>query len=237
MATESLRSDPPRRPGPILAVWVVALVLIHAADWLVGTRSPLLVQAVDQGEARVEAQTNGTDLSADAARKLIQLQRDTRPFWTTLALLGDFGVDPLALILRPLTVATLFAAWAALAGRPSGFATALVESATIQGFWLIGPALALGLTLSHLSHEPDTSLSLWLPPGPHSVWIWTTLHQADIAALCGWLALAGTARRRGQVSPVVALATVVPLAVAEVAARGLAAAVLGAGMRLTIMPG
>ena len=237
MATESHRSNLPRRPGPPLAVWVVLLVLIHAADWLVGDRSPRLVQAVDQGEAKVEAQTAGTDLSADAARKLIQLQRDTRPFWTTLALLGDFGVDPLALILRPLTVATLFAAWAALAGRPSGFATALVESATLQGFWLVGPGLTLGLTLARISAQPDTSLSLFLPPGAHSVWIWTTLHQADIAALCGWLALAGTGRRRGQVSLVVALLTVVPLVVAEVAARGVAAAVLGAGMRLTIIPG
>ena len=237
MATESHRFAPPRRPGPVLTAWVIGLILIHAADWAVGTRSPNLVQAVDQGEAKVEAQTAGTDLSADAARKLIQLQRDTRPFWTTLALLGDFGVDPLALILRPLTVATLFAAWAALAGRPSGFATALVESATLQGFWLIGPALALGLTLARMPGEPDTSLSLFLAPGSHSVWIWTTLHQADIAALGGWLALAGTGWRRGQVSLGVALLTVVPLVVAEVAARGLAAAVLGAGMRLTIIPG
>ncbi len=226
-----------RRPGPILACWVILLVAIHAADWLVGTRSAYLVEAVEQGEAKVEAQTAGSDLSTDAVRKLIQLQRDTRPFWTTLTLLGDFGVDPLLLVVRPLAVATLFAAWAALAGRPNGFGPALVESATVQGFWLLGPALTLALTLGRASGTPDTTLSLFLPPGSHSVWLWTTLHGADVAALSGWLALAGTAWRRRQVSLVVAVAVVVPLAVAEVAARGVAAAILGAGMRLTIIPG
>lgn len=237
MATDLPPHAAPRRAGPILTAWVVLLLLIHAADWLVGTRSAVLVRAVAEGEAKVEAQTAGADLSVDAVRKLIQLQRDTRPFWATLTLLGDFGCEPLALIVRPLAVATLFAAWAALAGRPNGFGPALVESATLQGFWLIGPAVTLGLALARVPGEPDTALSLLLPSGSHSVWTWTTLHGADIAALGGWLALAWTGWRRRQVSLPLALATIVPLALAEVACRGVATAVLGAGMRLTIIPG
>ncbi len=237
MATAPRRPETPRRSAPILAIWVALLVAIHAADWLVGARPAALARAVEQGEAKVEAQTLGADLSADAARKMIQLQRDTRPFWTTLALLGDFGVDPLALVLRPLLVATLFAAWAALAGRPSGFAPALHESAVLQGLWLVGPALTLALTLAGGSGGADTSLGLFLPPGPHSAWIWTALHQADLCALWGWLALAWTGWRRGQVSLTLALATVLPLLVVEVAGRGAAAAIIGAGMRLTIVPG
>ena len=230
-------ADSTRRAGPILTAWVALLILIHAADWLVGSRSPALVRAIEQGEARVEAQTAGADLSADAVRKLIQLQRDTRPFWTTLTLLGDFGAAPLALIGRPLAVATLFAAWAALAGRPNGFGPALVESAALQGFWLIGPALSLGLTLAGVPGGPDTALSLFLPPGPHPAWTWAVLHNADIAGLCGWLALAEAGRRRRQVSLGLALATLLPLALAEVAFRAVAAAVIEAGMRLTIIPG
>ncbi len=226
----------PRRVGPILTVWVACLVAIHAADWLVGTRSATLVRAVEQGEAKVEAQTVGADLSSDAARKLIQLQRDTRPFWTTLALLGDFGVDPLALLVRPLLVATLFAAWAALAGRGNGFAPALSDSAILQGLWLVGPALALALTLSGSSGEADTSLGLFLPSGPRSAWVYTTLHQADIFALWGWLAMARAGYSRRQVPWALALATVVPLIITEIALRSVAAAILGAGMRLTIIP-
>ena len=231
------KTESPRRVGPILAAWVALLVTIHAADWLVGTRSPTLVRAVEAGEAKVEARTLGSDLSTDAVRKLIQLQRDTRPFWTTLCLLGDFGFDPLALILRPLLVATLFAAWAALAGRPIGFAPALADSATLQGFWLIGPALALGLTLSGFPGRPDTSLGLFLPPGPHSAWLWTTANQADLFALWGWLATARSGWKRRQVFPILALATILPLALTEIALRSVASAIVGAGMRLTILPG
>ena len=228
---------PARRAGPILALWVALLVAIHAAEWLVGSRPAALARAVEQGEAKVEVQTLGTDLSADAARKLIQLQRDTRIFWATLALLGDFGADPLALVVRPLLVATLFAAWAALAGRPSGFGPAVRQSAAVQGLWVVGPALALALTLARAPGEPDTTLGLLLSPGPHSAWTYTALHAADVFALWGWLALAWLGWRRRQVPPLVALATVLPLLILEVAARGAGAAVLGAGMRLTIIPG
>lgn len=230
-------ANPPRRVGPILTTWVALLVAIHAAAWLVGTRATDLARAVERGEERVEARALGADLSADAARKLIQLQRDTRPFWTTLALLGDFGADPLALVVRPLLVATLLAAWAALAGRPSGFALALLDSARLQGLWLVGPALTLGMTLARAPGEPDTTLGLLLPPGTHPAWAHATLHAADLFALWGWLALAWAARRRRQVTLSVALLTILPLAIVEVAARGAAAAILGAGMRLTIIPG
>ena len=209
MATAPAHSEAPRRVGPILTLWVALIVAIHAADWAVGARSATLARAVEQGEARVEAQTLGSDLSPDAVRKLIQLQRDTRPFWTTLALLGDFGVDPLALVLRPLLVATLFAAWAALAGRPSGFAPALFESAALQGLWLVGPGLAL-LPLAGVPGGVDTSLGLFLPPGPHPAWTWATLHQADLFALWGWLALVWTGWRRGQVPLILAFLTVAP---------------------------
>ena len=237
MATASHAPDPARQVGPILALWVALLMAIHAADWLVGNRSTTLARAVEQGEAKVEAQTLGANLSADAARKLIQLQRDTRPFWSTLVLLGDFAADPLALLVRPLLIATLFAAWAALAGRPSGFALALRQSAILQGLWLIGPALTLGLTLADAPGESDTTLSLFLPPGPHPAWTWATLHGADVFALWGWLALAWAGSRRRQVSLPLALLTVLPLLITEVACRGVTAAILGAGMRLTIIPG
>lgn len=226
------------RPGAALTLWVTLLVATHALAWLLGGRAPALARAIEQGEARVEVQASASDLSPDGVRKLIQLQRDTRPFWLTLALLGDFALDPAALIVRPLLVATLLAAWAALAGRPSGFDAAVLASSRLQGLWVLGPALALVLTLARPGSTPgDTSLALFLPAGPHSAWLWATLQGLDVFALIGWLALAGSAAARRQVSLPTALVSILPLLIVEVAVRAAGAALLGAGMRLTIVPG
>ena len=237
MKSPTMHSDPQPRTAWILATWVALLVVTHAAGWAAGGRSTGLARAIEVGEAKVEAKVSGADLGPDAARNLIQIQHDTRTFWATLALLGDFAVDPLALVARPLLVATLFAAWAALAGRPSGFAVALRESALLQGLWVAGPALAVGLDLVAPPGPADTTLALFLPPGTHPAWLWAALRQVDPFALWGWLALAVGAARRRQVPIALGLATVAPLLAAEVVARGVGAAVLGAGMRLSIIPG
>jgi len=44
--------QPPPRPGRILAVWMLLIVALNGAAWLVGVRGYTLNRAVDQGAAR-----------------------------------------------------------------------------------------------------------------------------------------------------------------------------------------
>ena len=74
---------------------------------------------MEKGAARVESLGIG-EIGDDLIRKSIRTQRDTLPFWTVLAMLGDFLVEPVSLAVRALAVATAFGALAALTGRSVG---------------------------------------------------------------------------------------------------------------------
>ena len=151
----------------------------------------------------------------DLVRKAVRLQQATRPFWTTLALIGDFVVAPWPRALRSLAAAALLGSLAALVGRPPGFAAALAENAEAQGFWVSGLAVRVALAIALRRTEADTSLALVLPPGSYPAAAWAALRQLDAFALLGWAALARSAWRRGQAN----LATAVLVCLGLVARR------------------
>ena len=225
----------PGRAGPVLALWVGLMIALRAVVWVTGFEPKALADAVDRGAARAEATRIG-EVGDDLIRKAIQLQRDTLPFWTTLARLGDFAFEPAAMILRALTVATLFAAVAALTGRPVHFSNGLTESAKIQGIWVFGLAVRVALMVALRREDVETSLALLLPTGTHPAATVLLARQADAFALIGWLALAWRGWRRGQVNLATALILCGMLAFAEAIVRVSCGLVVGAGMRLSILP-
>jgi hypothetical protein len=204
--------------------------------WQSGARQLALSEAVEQGAAHIERRTFG-EVSEDQVRKAIRAQNATLPFWTTLALLGDFVVEPLAIAARPLAVATLLSTLAALVGRPSRFAAALGACVTVQGLWVLGLAVRVALTLAHQGlAEPETSLALALPPGIHSALTLLAARQIDFFALWGWMAMALGGWRRGQANLAVASLVCGLVALGEAALRINIALLVGAGMRLTLLP-
>ncbi len=230
------REEGPARAGPILALWVVVAIALRSVLWVTGFEPKALADAVDRGAARAEASRIG-EVGDDLIRKAIRLQRDTLAFWTVLARLGDFTVEPAWLVVRALTVATLFAAAAALTGRPVGFSNGLTESAKIQGAWVFGLAVRVGLTVVLRREDVETSLALLLPPGTYPASVVLLARQADPFALIGWLALAWTGWRRRQVNLATAIVLCGFLALSEAVVRVACGLVVGAGMRLSILPG
>jgi hypothetical protein len=227
--------DSPGRAGPILALWIVLAIALRASLWVTGFEPKALADAVDRGAARAEASRIG-EVGDDVIRKAIQLQRDTLPFWTTLARLGDFAVEPAALVIRALAVATLFAAAAALTGRPVNFSNGLTESAKIQGFWVFGLAVRVALAIALRREDVETSLAVLLPPGTHPAATVLLARQADPFALIGWAALAWRGWRRGQVNLATAIVLCGMLAMSEAIVRVSCGLIVGAGMRLSILP-
>jgi hypothetical protein len=211
------------------------MIALRATLWVTGFEPKALADAVDRGAARAEASRVG-EVGDDVIRKAIQLQRDTLPFWATLARLGDFAVEPTALVIRALAVATLFAAVAALTGRPVNFPNGLVESAKIQGFWAFGLAMRVALVIALRREDVETSLALLLPPGTHPAAVVLLARQADPFALIGWGALAWRGWRRGQVNLVTAIVLCGMLAISEAIVRVSCGLIVGAGMRLSILP-
>ena len=143
-------------------------------------------------------------MSEDQVRKAIRTQKATLPFWTTMALLDDFLIEPLAILARPLAVATLLTTLAALAGRPTRLGAALDACVTVQGLWVLGLAVRVGLTMALGLDEAETSLALALPPGNHSALTLLAARQVDLFVLWGWAAMAVGGWRRAQANPAVA---------------------------------
>jgi hypothetical protein len=223
------------RVGPTLAAWMALAVALQGVVWAAGFRPVALGVAVETGAARAESRGIG-EQGDDVIRKAIRLQRDSLTFWTTLALLGDFVVEPLSLALRAVVVAVLLSGLAALAGRPVGFGPALAECAAAQGFWVLGLAVRVGLMVALRRGEVETSMALALPPGTHPAALWVASRQVDAFALLGWLALARGGWRRGQVNLATALLLCGMLWLGESAARIAGTLVAEAGMRLTLIP-
>lgn len=226
----------PRSLGSWLILWILLVLILQTTLWVTGFRPFELNQAVDQGAARVERRSLG-EVGDDLIREGIANQRDTIRFWTALALLGDFVMEPLSLALRATAVAVVFSALAALTGRPIEFGRALAASVVLQGIWVLGLATRTALMIVLQRPEVETSAVLALPPGPYPAPFWEALRQLDAFALFGWSALALTGWRRGQVSLLTAIIVCLLLWTVEAGLRISGTLMMGAGMRLTIVPG
>jgi hypothetical protein len=211
------------------------LVVLNAVQWGVGLRAGGLGEAVELGAAHAETRNAG-EVGDDLIRKAIQTQRDTLPFWTTLALLGDFLAEPLVLGLRALAAATAFSALAALVGRPVHYDRALADCAAAQGLWVLGLAVRVGLAAALGRPDVETSPALLLPPGTHPAPLVLALRQLDPFALLGWCTLARGAWRRGETNLFAASAVCGAFWCGESLARVAVGLVVGAGMRLDVMP-
>lgn len=219
----------------MLAGWIALSIVLQGLTWASGARPTALAVAVEHGAAVAETRAIG-EVPDDLIRKAIRTQQETQPFWTALALLGDLAAEPLALAARAVVVATVLSALAALAGRPIEFHRALAGSVAAQGFWVLGLAFKVALIYTLGRPAPETSLTLLLGPGRYPASVWVALEQVDAFAVLGWLALARGGWRRGEAHPAVALSACGVLAAIEAATRTAAALVLGAGMRLTLIP-
>jgi hypothetical protein len=193
---------------------------------------------VELGAAGVETRSSG-EIGEDLIRKAIQSQRETRPFWTSLALIDDFLIEPAALGLRAILVATLTTGIAAVAGRSLQYDQALADCATAQGFWVLSLMVRVGLlvALRRSDDEIETSLALILGPGDHAATIWLGLRQVDPFLILGWFAMGRSACRRGEVGPISAVLLCGSLGLLEAAIRVGLGVVLGASMRLQPLTG
>ena len=225
----------PASAGPTLVTWMVAVLVCQGMLWATGLRGSGLAEAVERGAARAESRGIG-ELTDDLIREAIRTQRATRPFWTTLAVVGDFILEPLAPAIRAIAAATLLSGLAALTGRPVGYGRALAESARDQRYWVLGLATRTALMLALRREEIETSAVLLLPPGSYPAPLWVALRQVDPFALVGWAALALGGWRRKQANLVVATGAIAGLALIEAVARIALALVLGAAIRLTLVP-
>ena len=227
--------ESPPRAGAILALWMILTVLLQAALWVSGARATVLTGAVERGVERAESRVIG-EVGDEVVRKAIALQRDTYPFWATIAALGDFAVGPLALAFRAAVAATLFAGLAMLRGRPVEFSRGLASCAWCQGYWVLGLAVRATLAIGLRRPEVETSAVLLLPPGVYPATVWAVLRELDAFALLGWWAIGRGAVRRGQVGWLGAAGICVSLFLIEATTRASFALLVGAGMRLSLLP-
>jgi hypothetical protein len=202
--------------------------------WLSGTRPMELAAAVERGAAKVESEGIG-ERREDDIRKDIRLQRASRSFWTALALLGDFGAEPLGLALRAVVAATAFASLAALVGRPPGFDRALAESSAAQGYWALGLAVRASLMVALRRPDVESSPVLFLPPGTYPAAMVVGLRQLDVFWMLGWSSLARGAWRRGQANLVVAFVVAATLWAVEAVLRESFTLMIEGGMRRSIV--
>ncbi len=234
MATADGAEVPPRA-GPILLLWMALSLVLQAALWISGASPTIVGGAVEAGAARAESRGVG-EQSDEVIRKAIRLQQDSLPFWQTLTLFGDFVMMPFCIIFRAALVATLFGGLAALTGRPIEFARGLQACAVAQGFWVLGLAVRVGLAIALRRPEIETSPTLFLPPGNHPAAVWVTLRQVDAFALLGWFAMARGGWKRGQVGLISASLVCGFLWLIGAFLAMEATLIVGAGMRLSLLP-
>jgi hypothetical protein len=233
--TVGVRTAEPRF-GATVCLWMALILALNGARWVAGFRPVLLSTAVERGVQRVEAARKG-EVGDELVRKAIRTQRDTLPFWRVVFLFGDFVIEPFTLALRAIVVAIGFTAIAAMTGRRFQFERALSESAWIQGWWVLGLAVRVGLSawLRRGEDDLDTSLGLFLPPGTYHAAVWLMLRQFDVFALLGWVSLASAGWRRGQANLFTAVVLCSVLGLFEMSQRAAAGLVLGSVMRLSLI--
>ncbi len=221
--------------GWLLSLWMALVVMLHGVIWTTGVTDFGLAQAVENGVAEVEKQQLGEE-SEDVVRKAIQMQRDTLPFWTVIAALGDYIVAPLTLGLRAFAVAVVMSAVAATSGRQVRFPLAMYESVVWQGVWVLGIAVRVVLMLVLQRSIVNTSIIMFLPQESFTATQWTLLGQVDCFALIGWFGMAWSARCRGQANLLVAVIVCVFLALVEFSVSTGASLVINLSMRMALMP-
>ena len=212
------------------------VVVINGARWIGGFPTGMLSQGVERGVARAETRARG-EVGDEIIRKAIRTQRETLPFWSALAGIDDFLIEPALLAVRAVAVATLFTAAAAVMGRTVQYDRALVQCAYAQGFWVLGLAARLALLIALRRGEDDieTSLALVLAPGSYRAPLWLVLRQLDLFALLGWAAMARAGWRRGDAPLMVAVAICAGLGLVELGVRVAAGLLVGASIRLSLM--
>ena len=222
----------------VLCVWMSLIVALNGARWIAGFRPVLIAAAVERGVEKIEAAGRG-ETSDDLVRKAIRTQRDARPFWSVLHAFGDFLITPCMLAARAVIVAIGFSAIAAMTGRRLQFERALSDSAWIQGYWVLGLAVRVGLLfwLRRGEDDLDTSLGLLLPPGTYPAATWVLLRECDVLALAGWGSLALSGWRRGDANLVAAVFLCSTLGCFEIGVRTAVGLVLGSAMRLSLAAG
>ncbi len=223
-------------PGWVLAGWMLLLLATNSLAWMGGMRGAAIAMAVERGAARVERNQLG-EVPDDAIRKAIQTQQDTLVFWATLSALGDFLFDPLSMAVRAVLAAVLLSGAAAVVGRSVRFEDGLYDCVTLQGLWVLGRMVQVGLMLWLGRGEVETSPVLLLPSGTYAAWIVLGLRQFEVFATLGWLAMAWRGWRRGEANLVVALLCCAGLLVCESLIRVAWAVLIGGGMRLSVLPG
>lgn len=223
------------RFGTILCVWMLLIVALNGARWVSGFRPVLLSAAVERGVRRIENDAAG-EMSDAIVRKAIRTHRDSLPFWSVVYLIGDFVIEPAALTLRALAAAIGFTAIAATTGRPIQFERACSDCARLQGFWVLGLAVRVGLMigLRRGDDELETSLGMFLAPGTHPAATWLLLRECDVFAMVGWASLAAAGRRRGDANLAAAVALCATLGLVETGLRASAGLVVGSAMRRAI---
>jgi hypothetical protein len=215
---------------------MVLLLVLNAIAWGSGYRGSALASAVEQGAARVESWNVGVE-DDDAIRKAIDLQQESLTFWATLSAIGDFLFAPCWLAGRCLMTAVLLSGAAAMVGRPVRFEAALASCAAAQGIWVLGRGVQVGLMLALGRSSVETSATLMLSAEGPSAPLWLALEQLDAFALLGWVAMARGGWKRGQANLLVAATLCAALWMIEACVRVGWALLVGAGMRMTLLPG
>jgi len=176
------------------------------------------------------------EIGDDDVREAIAQQRDSLRFWTALALVRDFVIGPIGLILRATTAAVLFAALGAARGGTIGFEEGLLATARAQGYWAVGFAVQVALMITLRRNEVENSAVLFLPSGDYPAPLWIALRQIEPFALVGWVVMARGAWTRGQSSILGSVSVVTLLWSVEASLRVGAALLLGAWTRQTLIP-
>ncbi len=221
--------------GWMLATWIALTIVLRGVYWTSGVPDHQLAQAIEHGAGRVERQSESEE-NVDVIRKAIELQRGSLVFWTVLALLGDFILDPLWLGLRVLAVTVALNAVAAMTGRPVRFPAMMAEAVAWQSVWVFGLACRVAWVFVLQRGDIDTSLTLLLPARVYGAREWVLLQRVDLFALIGWLGLAWGGVRRGQANLPVSLLVCGLLAVFEALLYAAGALFLNLGMRVALFP-
>ena len=221
--------------GLILTIWMALVVVLNGALWTTGVPDYRLAEAVERGAAKVEERSSGEE-NEDIVRKAIQLQRNSLRFWRTLALVGDFLVEPLWLALRAFCVAVALSSVAAMCGRPVRFPLAMHDCVVWQGVWVLRLAVQVGLMFALQRSAIDTSIVMLLPSHQFSASEWVFFEQLDYFAVLGWLGIAWGACRRGQANLLAALVTCFVVAALEASIVMGFSLLINLGMRLTVFP-
>ncbi len=220
---------------PYFGRLAMSMILIGAANlslWCNGIRQQDLRDAIEIGAASIDDNAKG-DVEEDQIRESIRLQRQSEEFWSTLAILGDFIIEPIYPALRALIVTVAFASVAAVFGRPVGYGVALADNMSWQIFWAAGIGLECAMRIL-ISPDAENSLAVFMPAKEYPAATALALAILNPFAICGWLAIGWTTWKRKQANWFLVILLILMIAGMEVGIRSRVLAMMGALMRLAI---